>query len=119
MGCKKRVLVAMSGGIDSSLAACMLKRMGFEVIGATMKLWPKEQCGRDYRARACCSLNGIEDARHVAAMLDMPHYVFDFHNEFKNEVIDYFCNKYAEGLTPNPCVICNQKIKFGLFLRLA
>ncbi len=109
----------MSGGIDSSLAAALLKRRGFEVIGATMKLWPKEQCEEDHPLRVCCSLKDIEDAREVAAKLNIPHYVFDFHKEFKNKVIDYFCNEYIKGLTPNPCIICNRKIKFDLFLKKA
>jgi tRNA-specific 2-thiouridylase len=116
---RKRVLAAMSGGIDSSLAAAMLKRKGFEVIGATMKLWPKEECGENYSAKACCSLEGIEDARHIASKLNFPHYVFDFHNEFKDKVIDYFCREYSEGFTPNPCIVCNQKIKFDLLLKKA
>jgi len=116
---KKRVMVAMSGGVDSSLAAAILKQKGYEAIGATMKLWPKEECTQDYDARSCCSLRGIEDASHLALKMDIPHYVFDFYKEFKNEVIDYFCREYAMGLTPNPCIICNQKIKFGLFLKKA
>jgi len=116
---KKRVLAAMSGGIDSSLAACLLKKRGFDVIGATMKLWPKEHCDKHYRERACCSLEGIEDARRVAAKFGIPHYVFDFHEEFKKGVIDYFCSEYAKGFTPNPCIVCNQKIKFDLLLKKA
>ena len=116
---KKRVLAAMSGGIDSSLAACLLKKRGFDVIGATMKLWPKEHCDKHYRERACCSLEGIEDARRVAAKIGIPHYVFDFHDEFKKKVIDYFCDEYAKGSTPNPCIVCNEKIKFGLLLKKA
>lgn len=116
---KKKILVAMSGGVDSSLTAAILKHKGHEVIGATMKLWPKEQCGQDHNVKACCSLAGIEDARRIAWKLNIPHYVFDFHEEFKNEVIDYFCNEYANGFTPNPCIACNKKIKFDLFLKRA
>lgn len=116
---RKKILVAMSGGVDSSLSAAILKQKGHEVIGATMKLWPKEQCGEPHNNKACCSLEGIDDARRTAFKLNIPHYVFDFHEEFKNEVIDYFCREYANGFTPNPCIVCNQKIKFALFLKRA
>ncbi len=116
---KKSYLVAMSGGIDSSLAACLLKQKGFTVLGATMKLWPSEQCSEGHRPRTCCSLTAIEDARRVAAQLNIPHYVFDFHKEFKEDVIDYFCRQYIKGFTPNPCIVCNQKIKFDLLLKKA
>jgi len=116
---KKRILMAMSGGIDSSLAAALLKKKGHEVIGLTMKLWPEEDCGRYENAKACCSLSGIEDARHTADKLGIPHYVFDFHREFKREVIDYFCEGYVKGSTPNPCIVCNQRIKFDLLLKKA
>ena len=116
---KNRILVAMSGGIDSSLAAAILKDKGHAVIGATMKLWPKEDCGLNENAKACCSLSGIEDARHVAARIGIPHYVFNFDKEFRREVIDHFCSEYSRGYTPNPCITCNQKIKFRLLLNKA
>lgn len=109
----------MSGGLDSSLAAAILKKQGYDVIGATMRLWPEEECGRDERAKSRCSLSGCDDARAVAAKLGIPYYVFDFSNEFKNEVIDYFCREYNRGRTPNPCISCNQKLKFGLLLKKA
>lgn len=116
---QKKILVAMSGGVDSSLAAAILKEKGHDIIGATMKLWPKEECLRDDNGKACCSLKGIEDARRIAERLNIPHYVFDLHKEFKDEVIDYFCGEYTRGFTPNPCIVCNQKIKFSLLLEKA
>jgi len=115
---KKRVVVAMSGGVDSSVAASFLKKDGYDVIGIAMKLWPKEECGF-HRERACCSLEGIADARLVAERLNIPFYVLDFNNEFKREIIDYFSKEYLNGRTPNPCVLCNEKIKFGALLKEA
>lgn len=96
----------MSGGVDSSVAAYLLKEQGFDVVGVTLKLYPE--------VSRCCRLEDIEDARRVAHFLRIPHYVFDFTDAFKKEVVDYFISEYMEGRTPNPCVICNQKIKFGL-----
>jgi len=115
---KDRVLVAMSGGVDSSIAAFILKNEGYEVIGATIKIWPKEYCGRD-GGRTCCSLRDIDDAKKVCENLGIRHYVFNFYNIFKEEVIDYFVREYLSGRTPNPCIVCNERIKFGKFLEKA
>ena len=108
----------MSGGVDSSLAAALLKKEGFDVIGVTFRMWPKEECGTSFE-RACCSLEAVTRARAVAGDLGIPYYVFDMSKEFKEEVIDYFSKEYLKGLTPNPCVVCNEKIKFGLLLEKA
>ncbi|MDD5423121.1 MAG: tRNA 2-thiouridine(34) synthase MnmA [Candidatus Omnitrophica bacterium] len=113
-----RIAVAMSGGVDSSLAAALLKKEGYNVIGLTFRMWPKEECGSS-AGRACCNLEAVTRARAVAEDLDIPYYVFDFSEEFKREVIDYFCGEYLKGLTPNPCVVCNEKIKFSLLLEKA
>lgn len=115
---KEKIAVGMSGGVDSSLAAALLKKKGCDVIGVTFRMWPKEECGASF-GRACCNLEAITRARAVAESMKIPYYVFDFSDEFKKEVIDYFCGEYLKGLTPNPCVICNEKIKFGLLLEKA
>jgi len=115
---KPRIVVAMSGGVDSSVAAALLKEEGYEVIGITMQLWPKEECGPG-RERSCCSLEGIRDARYVAQKLGMPFYTIDFHKEFKKFVIDYFIEQYVKGFTPNPCILCNEKIKFDVLVNKA
>lgn len=114
----ERIVVAMSGGVDSSVAAMLLKKQGHDVIGISMKLWPKEECGF-YRPTSCCSLEAIADARLVSEKLGFPFYVLDFHKEFKKEVIDYFTSEYLRGRTPNPCILCNEKIKFGILLKKA
>jgi tRNA-specific 2-thiouridylase len=114
---KKRVVVAMSGGVDSSMAVWFLKEKGYEVIGATMciGMLDKTQGG----PARCCGLADIEDARRVALQLEIPFYVFHLSEEFEKEVIQYFCEEYVNGKTPNPCILCNEKIKFGFFLEKA
>ncbi|MCX5680639.1 MAG: tRNA 2-thiouridine(34) synthase MnmA [Candidatus Omnitrophica bacterium] len=115
---KPRVVVGMSGGVDSSVAAALLKKKGYEVIGITFKTWPKDECGSSF-GRACCNLEAVTRSRLVCEDLGIPYYVFDLSREFKRDVIDYFCSQYLKGLTPNPCVICNEKIKFAHLLRKA
>ncbi|NLB88263.1 MAG: tRNA 2-thiouridine(34) synthase MnmA [Syntrophomonadaceae bacterium] len=115
MTVSKRVFVAMSGGVDSSVAAYLLKQEGYEVTGITMQIWPQSE----NQTKACCSLDAVSDAKRVAWDLDIPHYVMNFRGEFQKSVIDPFCNNYIEGRTPNPCINCNQFIKFDSFLRKA
>ena len=114
-----RVVVAMSGGVDSSVAAALLVQQGYEVIGVTMQLWPKELCGTDVPAKSCCSLRDADDARSVAATLGIPFYVLNLQEAFATHVIDYFVDTYAQGLTPNPCTACNDHIKFGSLMKQA
>lgn len=107
----------MSGGVDSSTAAGLLKERGYEVIGATMRIW-KEMDGEKSPYR-CCGVADVEDARRVAQQLGIPFYVLNLEEEFEKEVIQYFCKEYGEGRTPNPCILCNSKLKFGIFLEKA
>ncbi|HNW39189.1 MAG TPA: tRNA 2-thiouridine(34) synthase MnmA [Candidatus Omnitrophota bacterium] len=111
---KKRVAVAMSGGVDSSVAAALLKEQGYEVIGLTMCFNLAEKNGRK---PACCGLTGIEDARYVCQKLGIRHYILNLHKEFSSQVIQNFYQEYSTGHTPNPCVRCNQFIKFGSLLK--
>ncbi len=110
----RQVLVAMSGGVDSSVAAALLEEKGYEVVGVTMKIW---ECGEDWTG--CCGVRGVEDARRVAHSLDIPHYVIDLQKVFEEKVIRPFCDAYLEGKTPNPCILCNRYVKFGELLRKA
>jgi tRNA-specific 2-thiouridylase len=112
------VAVAMSGGVDSSVAAALLKEQGCDVIGITLQLWPKGAADRD-RHHGCCSLDAVEDARRVAARLDIPYYVLDVQDEFNRRVVEPFLADYERGRTPNPCISCNREVKFDLLLRKA
>ena len=114
----KKALIAMSGGVDSSVAALLMQQKGYECVGATMKLFENEQAGVK-REKTCCSLDDVEDARSVAYRLHMPYYVFNFTANFEKEVMDRFVHAYENGWTPNPCIDCNRYLKFEkLYLRM-
>lgn len=111
MGEKKKAIIAMSGGVDSSVAAYLMREAGYECIGATMKLYDNEEIGME-KEKTCCSLKDTEDAGNVARSFGMPYYVMNFTDEFKKEVIGRFVDTYIEGGTPNPCIECNRYLKF-------
>jgi tRNA-specific 2-thiouridylase len=117
---KQRVIVAMSGGVDSSVAAVILKEQGYDVIGITMRLFPTS--GDDSLTKqnhGCCSLEDVEDARQVCSILEIPHYLLNFEKEFQQFVIGYFVKEYEKGKTPHPCVACNDKVKFNFLMQKA
>ena len=115
---KKKVVIGMSGGVDSSVAAYLLKEQGYDVIGVTMQIWQED---KDYTERegGCCSLSAVDDARRVANKIGIPFYVMNFRDSFKEKVIDYFVQEYIDGKTPNPCIACNKHLKFDELLRKA
>jgi tRNA-specific 2-thiouridylase len=115
---RETVAVAMSGGVDSSVAAALLKEQGHDVVGLTLQLWPKAAADLD-RHHGCCSLDAVEDARRVATHLGIPYYVLDVQEEFQARVVEPFLADYTEGRTPNPCISCNNEVKFDLLLRKA
>lgn len=118
MSAKKKVLVGMSGGVDSSVAAYLLKQQGYEVIGATMQIWQEDKEFEE-REGGCCSLSAVEDARRVCDKLGIPFYVLNFRDYFKEKVIEPFVQEYIDGRTPNPCIECNKHLKFDELLRRA
>ena len=108
---RQRVLLGMSGGVDSSVAGYLLREQGYDVVGVTMKVWPQDCISR--AEDKCCGPQAVADARNVAHTLGFPHYVVDEADQFEKLVIDYFTSEYQSGRTPNPCVMCNEKLKFG------
>ena len=112
---KQKVVVGMSGGVDSSAAAWLLKEQGYEVIGVTMQIW-QEDALQDSLEGSCCGVSAVEDARRVAQILDIPYYVMNFRRQFRRDVMDYFVAEYLAGRTPNPCIACNRYVKWGSLL---
>ena len=114
---KEKIVTGMSGGVDSSVAAWLLKEQGYDVIGVTMQIWQEEAQQVQEEQAGCCGLSAVEDARRVAAMLEIPYYVMNFKAEFQKHVMDYFVEEYLRGRTPNPCIACNRYVKWESLLK--
>lgn len=114
---KEKVVVGMSGGVDSSVAALLLKEQGYDVIGVTMQIWQDEELCDISENGGCCGLSAVEDARKVAEKLEIPHYVMNFKREFRENVMNYFVDEYLKGRTPNPCIACNRYVKWESLLK--
>ena len=115
----KRALVAMSGGVDSSVAAALLAREGYDVVGVTMRLFPAPFEGAGKLSKSCCSLEDVEDARATCRIIGAQHYYMNFEKEFQQHVIDYFVGEYRQGRTPHPCLACNDRLKFSFLMERA
>ncbi|MBI2872774.1 MAG: tRNA 2-thiouridine(34) synthase MnmA [Chloroflexi bacterium] len=116
---KGRIVVAMSGGVDSSVAACLLNEQGYQVIGVTMRLWSLSDPSAPPGQRGCCSVEDVDDARRVCQVIGVPHYVMNFERQFQRHVVDYFVGEYRRGRTPHPCIACNDRIKFDFLMQRA
>jgi tRNA-specific 2-thiouridylase len=114
---KKKVVVGMSGGVDSSVAAWLLKEQGYDVMGVTMQIWQDEEETVQEENGGCCGLTAVDDARRVAQQLEIPYYVMNFKQDFKKSVMDYFVAEYLAGRTPNPCIACNRYVKWEALLK--
>lgn len=113
----EKVVIGMSGGVDSSVAAYLLKKAGYDVIGVTMQIWQENGIEQQEEDGGCCGLSAVDDARRVANALDIPYYVMNFRGEFQKNVIDYFIDEYTKGRTPNPCIACNRYVKWESLLK--
>lgn len=114
---RKKVVIGMSGGVDSSVAAWLLLEQGYEVWGVTMQIWQEEAPEQMEENGGCCGLSAVDDARRVASQLEIPYYVMNFRKDFKERVIDYFMDEYLHGRTPNPCIACNRYVKWESLLK--
>ena len=112
----KKVVIGMSGGVDSSVAAWLLKQQGYDVIGVTMQIWQEEDEEIVEENGGCCGLSAVDDARRVAERIGIPYYVMNFREVFREKVIDNFVSEYEKGRTPNPCIVCNRYVKWEALL---